>query len=77
MSVHDLLEALVPLAHRMACLNAALGVCLGSWEFTCVSGMGLVEVRKSDLLCAPLAAGEDRKIAQDLAVALAAPAVAW
>lgn len=58
-SLHDLLEALLPLAHPVACISAALGMFLGSYQFTCVSGMGLVGVRKSDLLCAPLAAGEE------------------
>lgn len=61
-SLHDLVEVLVPLAHRMACINAAFGMLLGSCEFTCVSGMGLVGVRKSDFLCAPLAADEDRRM---------------
>lgn len=37
----------------MACISAALGTCLSSYEFMCVSAMGLLRVRKSDLLCAP------------------------
>lgn len=50
----------------MACINAALGTCLSSYEFMCVSAMGLVRVRKCDLLCAPLAAAEDKKMSQEL-----------
>lgn len=46
----------------MACISAALGMCLSSYEFMCVSAMGLLRVRKSDLLCAPLAAAEDKKM---------------
>lgn len=61
-SLHELLEALLPLAHPMTCINTALAMCLGSDAFMCVSGTGPIWVRKSDLLCAPLAAAEDKKM---------------
>lgn len=46
----------------MACISAALGTCLSAYKFMCVSAMGLLRERKSDLLCAPLAAAEDKKM---------------
>ena len=31
-SLHDLSKALLPLAHLVACSNATLSMCTGSWE---------------------------------------------
>lgn len=39
-SLHELLEALLPLADPMACISAALGMCLGSYAFTVCQEQG-------------------------------------
>lgn len=65
-SLHDLFEALLPLAHLMACSNAALSMCMGSYEFMCVAGMGLVGAGKSDLRESPPVAAEDKRMPWDL-----------
>lgn len=65
-SLHDLSEALLPLSHLTACSNAALGMCMGSCEFMCVAGMGLVKARKSNLEESPPVATEDKRMAWDL-----------
>lgn len=45
-SLHDLFKALLPLPDLMACSNAALSMCMGSYEFMCVAGTGLVGDRE-------------------------------
>lgn len=60
-SLHDLLEALLPLA-RLTPWLAAMQLLVRAWAPVSVSGGGLVGVRKSSFLSAPLAAAEDKKM---------------
>lgn len=66
MRLHDLFEALFHLTHLMACSNAALSMCMGSYEFMCAAGMGLVGAGKSDLGESPPVAAEDKRMPWDL-----------
>lgn len=65
-SLHDLFEALLPLAHLMACSNAALSMCTCAYEFMCVAGIGLVDAGNGDLGEFPPVAAEDKRMPQDL-----------
>lgn len=48
-SLHDLIEALLPLPDLMACSNADPIMCMGSYEFLCVAGLTLVGGKEKSL----------------------------